>query len=279
MNLLPSNVFLNSDHAPIIQTISVGKTNLNIASWNVLFEKWLRMNVSSKNKETGEVDPKGGHIGKYFPHLADAIPFERKAETEIQILKIIKYHNIDIFGIQEFDGNHLQELNETLNGKDLTGNYKIISPENLNGYLAEVEKDRSSKGNNDQQVIVYDSSKVEADLSKSTVIYYSEDKPNKRILSVLFKTIQDGTIFRFENTHVEFNKMNVFVDHIKTLDYTPTIFVGDMNQDETPPEVTSNNNYNIIDPNGNHASERHTHINTSGQKVIYDHIWTKNIKD
>jgi len=273
MNVLADNIFLFSDHAPVRKTIKIGPTSLTVASWNVLFEKWLTMNIHSKNRETGQTIEQGGHIGKYYPHIATAIPYERNAEVQIQTLKLLKYSNLDLMGIQEFDNNELSNVKKMV-GDD----YTIITAEDLKGYLETVEAERAVKGNNDQQLIIYNNKTLKADLKQSEVIYYGADKPNKRILSVLFESIKDGTIFRFENTHVEYGKMNVLVEHVEKLDQTPLIVVGDMNQAEVPPQFETDNNWQVLTPSIEIAKERYTHINTSGQQVVFDHIWTRHVQ-
>lgn len=279
MNLIEKHL-ANSDHATNMRKINLGHgVNITVATKNVLFDKWLKMNVDSVNRQTKEVIAKGGHIGTYFPHLVSMLPANRTYANVKEIDNTTKTHHVDIFGIQEFDANDVLSLLERLNnGGESNANFSSIEPKDLNGFSKNAEDERTAKGNNDLQVIIYNHDKLEVDHTKSKVVYYAADKPNKRILSVVFRTIKEGIFFRFDNTHVEFGKIQTLIDHSDSTGDLPLIVVGDMNQTEVPAGFDSLPPI-VIDESGEISKADYTHINTKGEKVVFDHIWTKNVKD
>ena len=98
-----NNLFTSSDHTPILKIVQFGQTGVRVASWNMLFEKWLRMNVDAKDREAGQIVPRGGHIGKYFPQLVGTKLDERSLSSLFTVASLIKTQEVDIFALQEFD--------------------------------------------------------------------------------------------------------------------------------------------------------------------------------
>lgn len=246
-----------------------------MGTWNVLFEKWLRMNIG----------PNGdGHIAKYFNHLATMDSNNRKNGILSTICELLKF--VDILALQEFDGVHLNELNNEL--KKL-GNFEIIMPNMINGFDTDQETALTAKGNNDLQLVIYNATKLKHNVASSHLEYYhnkdTSKKISKRIMNISF--LVSNTEFRFVNTHVQFmaiNQLTTYIDNIKKgspKKYNlPIIVVGDMNQDDRPTNLFgSPNDPNLLVYTDTNVFEQlpYTHIDTQGKFVTYDHIWYKEI--
>lgn len=274
------DLFKSSDHAPIMKIVRFGETEIRVASWNILFEKWLRMNVDAKDPATGQIDMRGGHIGKYFPQLVETKSDERTLTSLFTIASLIKSQKIDIFALQEFNPEDSNDLLRTLQFIR-PARMIIVDLNELPGFDADAEADRTAKGNNDLQVMIYNEDKLKFIRALSRVIYYSPGKPNKRIVSLIFEDVHNKTVFRFVNTHVEFGKMFALTEYVDQLEASgeraPFIVAGDMNQEEVPPKLSNDGSTYVFTTNGFPSLSETTHIDTNGKAVVFDHIWTKNI--
>lgn len=270
-----NNPFKYSDHLPAMKKFIINNQILCISTWNVLFEKWLQMNIG----------PNGdGHIAKYFNHLTTMDFNNRKNGILSTICELLKF--VDVLALQEFDGTHLNELNQEL--KKL-GNFQIILPSMINGFDNDQETALTAKGSNDLQLVIYNATKLKHNLASSHLEYYrnkdASKKINKRIMNISFSV--SNMEFRFINTHVQFmaiDQLTTYIGNIKKglqQQYNlPIIVVGDMNQENRSNNFFgSPNDPNLLVYTKTNVFEQlpYTHIDTKGNLVTYDHIWYREI--
>ena len=261
-------MFTYSDHLAVKGIVR----NIPVANWNVLFEKWMKMNIG----------PNGdGHIGKYFPDLATMDPNRRKLGILLSISDMML--SVDVLGLQEFDPAYLEDLITVLTHD---GRFDVVVPKGINGCDAKAEDALLAKGSNDLQIVIYNKHKIRHNADK---VYYNHKdgtaKINKRIMNLSFST-PDGTEFRFINTHVLFGEVDQLVRYVKGIrkpadQKTPLliIVVGDMNQESRPTDLRglkgSPDEHLLVYTDRNTFAEgiNYTHRNTEGKPVVYDHIW------
>jgi len=271
-------MFTFSDHLPVKRMIG----GITATSWNVLFEKWRKMNIGEKGD---------GHIGTYFPSLAKMDPVKRKMCILLTISDMLL--SSDIIGLQEFDPAYLDDLMTVLYHD---GRFEVVVPKDINGSDAKAEDALTAKGSNDLQIVIYNKRKLRHNVDKSHMTYYlhkdGTTKINKRIMNLSFSTIDEVEI-RFVNTHVLFGEIGQLAKYVGNIrkpasQKTPLliIVVGDMNQVGVP--VISQDVQGVpgllgspTDPSFLVCVERnrfekdinYTHRNTDGHLVVYDHIW------
>ena len=263
-----SKPFKYSDHLPTITTID----GLKFCTWNVLFQKWLSMNIG----------PKGdGHIAKYFNQLATMDPETRNSGILLTIYDLLKLEKIDVLALQEFDPANLNTLRQFLQH---LGNYNLVLPSDLNGYDNVSEEELTSKNSNDLQIVIYCKDTIKHNVGKSHMTYYMNKKDNskkisKRIMNLSLST-EFSTEFRFVNTHVlfmEINQLATYLNNIKKPDNQKNldiIIAGDMNQVDKPNNLNGLSvDHNIVVYNNDKLELKYTHIDTKGNYVFYDHIW------
>ncbi|AYV77050.1 MAG: hypothetical protein Barrevirus9_19 [Barrevirus sp.] len=263
--------FKYSDHLPTITIIK----GLRFGTWNVLYQKWLKMNID-------------GHIGKFFSNLVTMVPDMRSFGIIFTIYDLLVLQKLDVLALQEFDLTNLEKLKQMLVH---LGNYELILPEDLTGYVKVQEDELHSQGNNDLQLVIYckDTIKHNTEVSHLEYFVHSETgtkKISKRIMNLSFsaKEIDSVSEFRFINTHVlflEIRQLIKYVNAVKKPDNQKElniIIAGDMNQEERPDTfIGLLLNYSFpftVTYTGSKVENiGYTHIDTKGSYVQYDHIW------
>ncbi len=275
------NIFLFSDHLPVYTSIGIFGEKINVGTYNVLFQKWLDNNIHSNNL----VNDHQGHIGKCFGHLAKISKHERIMGVFKTINDLLTNQNLHILGLQELDPNFIM---------DLPDDYKLIVPnKTMSGYKINEENILLNAERNDIQAIIYNSKKLECNLSGIHLKYYTENgkpKINKRIINIPFKLKHNNKVseeFRFINTHVQWEKsdpskgenyvsseLETYVKGInkpKGYKKQTVIIVGDMNSVNIPLGVDNHELSNTYLG----SQIKYSHIDTKCNLVLYDRIWTK----
>lgn len=211
------NCFKFSDHMPVFKTININNYPINVASYNVLFDKWLTYNIhSSLNKNDF-----GGHITKYFKHLANMDTTLRRYGVIFTIFELFRHYKVDVIGIQEFNPVFINDLN-------IIPDIGIIKPSDINGYNSNEEINLLNSGSNDWQIVIYNKHKLTLGNGSHLSYYYEKPlkfdpygitkrlpKINKRIMNIDFLINDTQETFRFINTHVLFNAIDDLVTYVK----------------------------------------------------------------
>lgn len=269
-NIANPNLFKYSDHLPVISDVNiseiapsgvpVGVKNIRCATFNVLYQDYLEGFTHSKR--TGVTDYLG-HIGKYYPQLTKLNEQQRMTGIFDIIAKLMdpNKHHVDILGLQEFSPKWMNALKQYLQ------NFNFIS------YITPKDLNPNDTGA-DWQIILYNNAKMTHTIQNSRIKYYNENnkpKPNKRILDIQFITKNDNILFRFINTHVQYNDLKTLNDHVYTMPLDKmdmyVIIVGDINEYNPPRE----NTFVLI--NDKLVNLKYNHINTEGKPILMDFVW------
>lgn len=255
----PADLFTYSDHLALITDI--------FAIINVLYPKWYQRNATT-------------HM-LYFKNLEKNN--DVRTNRLVSLIKFLIGQGISVIGLQEVGSEFAKALLEGLKG---TG-YQILYPwtKDNNLYMQGVDPARDNWRYipDDYQIIVYDATKIQVDLSRSRVDYFGGSL-KKRIMTVCMTKGQQN--FYFINSHVEFAQIqtltNVLHEIATTIPQGTQIMVaGDFNC-----EIS---NHNIPDDYMNMSTitkivrEKNgkfmltndpgfTHLDTNGKSVKYDHI-------
>lgn len=236
------------------------------------------MNIGTKND---------GHIGKFFSKLAIMTPDTRSFGILLTIYDLLVLQKLDVLALQEFDPTNLEKLKQMLYH---LGNYELILPEDLTGYVKVQEDELHSQGTNDLQLVIYCKDTIKHNIAKSHLEYFVHSetgikKISKRIMNLSFSgEIDSITEFRFINTHVLYLEMKQLVKYVNSIKKPDSqkklniIIAGDMNQEERPDTFTGTIlNYffpHTVTYTGSKVENiKYTHIDTKGSCVRYDHIW------
>lgn len=277
------SLFGCSDHSSVIRKINVTTSNgiitICCASFNVLYPKWLDMNIKNK-------DGTPGHIGKYFPHLVglhdmNQNPDQRTLMNVEYVNYMLDSFGVDILGIQEAGNEFTTELWKKLD----RSKFGVIYPWTID------PNGDPRVTNTDFQMVIYNKKKFDHNVKSSHIGYYPNR--NKRIMNVSFTDKNSGSEFRFINTHVEFKCLNVIVDYLNKIrignrKFLSVILVGDFNTDtrfassDIPDYIVPSQEGTIVlvrRETDNHFAivklddVNKTHINTNGSDVVYDFIY------
>jgi len=289
LNVANPHIFTCSDHLPVIREISINGQNIRFGSWNTLYQKWLINNARSDQ-----------HIGKYFPHLATMSQNVREGYILTIIKNLFEKHDVHIMGLQELNPNEINKLKSALHPFGIL----CIVPQDLQQWKTKEETNLSSNGNNDLQVVLYNSRKFTYDLNKSHMTYYhvwnvnktqpqcnityppescftstQQEKINKRIMNISFSI--NNKEFRFINTHVIYGGTRELIDYVNSIKIPQNysgqydiVVVGDMNVpnlDFGAGTLTDNGLHVLVGTQLFNSS--YSHIDTDGNQIILDHIW------